>query len=268
MGIQKSRKPLILCADDYGMSPGVGAGIRRLVAAGRLSAVSCMTDMPAWEDEAPALREIAAQVDVGLHFNLTEGAGKPGLGALMLRASTATVSRRWVREQLEEQLELFEQVWGAPPDFVDGHQHVHVFPVIRRIVVDVLVRRYSGRRPWVRRVNPALGGHDARLKALVLRIMAFGFAALARRRGLRLSGDFGGLYSLRREADFPSFMAGWLERLPSGGLIMCHPGQRVGAENPALAETRLRELEWLEGKQFEQLCQENGVRLTPVSSPE
>ncbi|HVT56350.1 MAG TPA: ChbG/HpnK family deacetylase, partial [Xanthobacteraceae bacterium] len=33
---------IVLCADDYALSPGVSAGIRELLAAGRLNATSVM----------------------------------------------------------------------------------------------------------------------------------------------------------------------------------------------------------------------------------
>ena len=64
--------PFILCADDYGFSPGVSSAIRDLIDRGRLSATSCMTMSPFWPDHASWLKPYADQVDVGLHLTLTD----------------------------------------------------------------------------------------------------------------------------------------------------------------------------------------------------
>ena len=69
-------KSITLCADDYALSHGVSAGILEALRAGRLSAVSVLTNGPRW----PALgRDLARgefDADIGLHFNLTLGAAR------------------------------------------------------------------------------------------------------------------------------------------------------------------------------------------------
>ena len=50
--------PLLLCADDYGLAPGVNAAIRDLIAQGRLTATSVMSLCPHWREGAAALREL------------------------------------------------------------------------------------------------------------------------------------------------------------------------------------------------------------------
>src|SRR4051794_20452051 len=71
--------PFVLCADDYGLSPGISSAIRDLIARGRLSAPSCMTMSPFWPDHASWLKPYADQVDVGLHLTLT---APPPLGSM------------------------------------------------------------------------------------------------------------------------------------------------------------------------------------------
>ncbi|MBF0306682.1 MAG: ChbG/HpnK family deacetylase, partial [Alphaproteobacteria bacterium] len=53
-----SGRPFVLCADDYGLSPGVSRGILMLIRMGRVSATGCMVTMPQWPALAPALAEI------------------------------------------------------------------------------------------------------------------------------------------------------------------------------------------------------------------
>jgi len=46
---------IVLCADDYGIAPGVGRAIRDLLDRGRLSATSCMVVSPDFAAEGPLL---------------------------------------------------------------------------------------------------------------------------------------------------------------------------------------------------------------------
>src|ERR671918_3246438 len=64
-----------LCADDYGLSPGVNRAIRDLIERGRLNATSVMVVGPAaGRDEIKALQAAAAsnpRCAIGLHATLT-----------------------------------------------------------------------------------------------------------------------------------------------------------------------------------------------------
>ena len=65
-------KPVVLCADDFGLTEGVSRGILELARMGRLSATSAMTNCPAFPRMAPGLADLDG-VAVGLHLNLTTG---------------------------------------------------------------------------------------------------------------------------------------------------------------------------------------------------
>ena len=138
--------PFILCADDYGLAPGVGAAIRDLIAQGRLSATSCMTAGPYWPEEARLLAPLAGQADIGLHFTLTDQtpAGPmpvlapegrlPPIGRLMKDAYTGRLDPAEIAAEFARQLHNFTAALGRTPDFIDGHQHVHLLPVVRDVV--------------------------------------------------------------------------------------------------------------------------------------
>src|SRR5437868_13560768 len=137
-----------LCADDYGISPGVNAGIRELISRGRINATSVMAAAPHLiNDEATALDTLNSgekRAALGLHVTLTAPFEplSPGFAPSreghflplnnMLRAG---VARRLRPESLvieiATQLRTFIDTFGRPPDFLDGHQHVHLFPQIR-----------------------------------------------------------------------------------------------------------------------------------------
>ncbi|PYL27152.1 MAG: hypothetical protein DMF45_13020 [Verrucomicrobia bacterium] len=63
---------MIVCADDYGCSDDANRAIVELVAARRVSAVSCMAGLPhCAPDNLKPLLEHADHIDVGLHFTVT-----------------------------------------------------------------------------------------------------------------------------------------------------------------------------------------------------
>ncbi len=66
---------IVLCADDYGLSPGVNDAIRDLLARGRINATSAMMVTPAIDRaEAEALTAIKIHqpnIAIGLHVTLT-----------------------------------------------------------------------------------------------------------------------------------------------------------------------------------------------------
>ena len=66
-------KKIILCAHDFGLNPGVSQALLKLVRMRRLSAVSCMVNMPHFSLYAKELIAVSDNVEIGLHFNLTEG---------------------------------------------------------------------------------------------------------------------------------------------------------------------------------------------------
>lgn len=226
-------KRIILCADDFGQTHAIGIGILELVRAGRLSAVSCMSEGSAFAEQGAALAGHRDAIDIGLHFNLTHRlarqhcAARP-LGTVLAAALGARLDTATLTQALHAQLDKFEAVIGAAPDFVDGHQHVHIFPGIRGALLDAIAQRYPNRKPYLRNVDPRLPNllRDSRgaFKTGLLKLLNIGFVRTARRHGLPYTRGFGGIYSLRPDEDYPALMQGWLAMARDGDLLMCHPG--------------------------------------------
>ncbi len=197
----------ILCADDYGMTEGVSRGLLETAAAGRISAASAMSSLPDWRRAARDWAAARPAVDLGLHVTLTAGAplgamprlapgGEfPGLAAL----AAAAISRRLPHEEIEaeivRQIDAFCDALGAPPTHVDGHQHVHVLPGVRRALFAALSRRGLSHLP-VRDSSDAPGRIARRraqsAKALKVNALATGFRRAARRAGHDVNQGFAG----------------------------------------------------------------------------
>lgn len=225
--------PFILCADDYGLAPGVGRAIRGLIASGRLSATSCMTGGRFWPDEAAQLRPLAERADVGLHFTLTDQApagpmprlapdGRlPSIGRLMALAYSARLDQNEIAAEFDRQLNNFVQAFGAAPDFIDGHQHVHLLPTVRRVVAAGLARLPG---VYVRScAEPAAAAWRrgvAAPKALLLSAMAAGAVPA----GIPCNRGFRGAYDLGGGVPFAALMEKFLSPPRRGMLAMVHPG--------------------------------------------
>lgn len=258
-------KRISLCADDFAQSAAISAGILQLVAAGRLQAVSCLTESDEWPEQARRLRALDSGSQAGLHFNLTLGFDPPGqpvtrllLRALLRRVDAATVRRRFVCQWL-----AFEAHYGRPPAFVDGHEHVHAFPVIRRVVIEETRRRNPA--AWLR-VPHAAGLMP---KVLVMRALSAGLPADIGNAGLAGNARFAGFRPFHRDFDFAAYFRRLLATCGDATLVMCHPGQ--AADDPAdpIAHCRQAELDYLLSDQYPADLAAAGVApgaLPPTSS--
>ena len=270
-----AHRQIWLCADDYGIAPGVDRGIRELITRGRLNATSVMVVAPSFNKDAAMALLDARPAAIGLHVTLT-APFKPLMELATLRGGrflTLTnvlgmaMARRLDRTDLEReisaQLQNFRDAFGRPPDFVDGHQHVHIFPQVR----DAFVRAVTEHAPntWVRQCG-RIGSQPRALrdqKGLLLDILSVGFRRKARRAGLRFNPAFAGTYSFTPDANFAALFPAFLEGLPDGGLIMCHPGF-VDAELERLdplTKTREHEYAYLSSEDFLRLLAEKNVAL-------
>ena len=230
-------RTLALCADDFGLSPGICAAIVRLAQGQRLNAISCMTNSAYWEASAPSLSDLPASVDVGLHLNLTEGRPLsrpleaiwprlPQLRRLILQSYLGQLPMPELRVELQAQLEAFRNATGADPAYIDGHQHIHHLPGLRDIVLDMADRMQP--RAAVR--NTAhLPGSTFALKRWLIRNT--GGRQLTReidRRGLSHNAVLLGAYDFR-QTNYRTLMQGWLKLVPeAGALLFCHPGYAAG----------------------------------------
>jgi chitin disaccharide deacetylase len=250
-----------LCADDYGISPSVNAAIRDLVVRGRLNATSAMVVAPSFHrGEALALQALNAKtqrVAIGLHVTLTapfrplsegfrplhDGAFLP-LGTLLLRAGLHLLEPNALVTEITRQVRVFAEHFGRPPDFIDGHQHVQLFPQIRDALLTVARREAPA--AWVRQCGRALPGRHALgdRKGLLLDVLSGGFRRRAAALGVRTNPAFAGTYTFRDQADFAATFPQFLDGLPDGSVVMCHPGF-VDPELQKLDQlTTLREQEY------------------------
>ena len=131
---------LIVNADDWGYDIETTGKILACAMEGAVSSVSAMVFMEDSVRAAAVARERG--IDAGLHINLTAMFSAPGCST-MLMAHQEKVSRylRWHRLAqvvfhpglvnsfkyvVAAQVDEFERLYGAAPDRLDGHHHMHL----------------------------------------------------------------------------------------------------------------------------------------------
>jgi len=269
---------ITLCADDYGISEGVNRGIRDLIERRRLNATSVMVVGPAaTREEAEALSRVAANgtCEIGLHVTLTapfspltmhfrplDGGMFWPVGKLLRMALLRRLDAEFVYAEVMAQIALFRELFGVPPAYLDGHQHIQLFPGNR----DGFIRAARDAAPdaWARqcgRTHAPL--HLGNPKAMLLDALSATFRKRCAENGLRTNPAFAGAYDFRKLPDFGALMRGFLAPLPDGGLVMCHPGfvDDTLRELDPLTDQREREHAYLAGDDFPRLLDELGISL-------
>ena len=260
-------KGVILCADDFAVNKSASIGIAQLATLGRLSATSAMVLSPRWPQDVALLRDLRGRMDVGLHldwtsdFALDAGHGL-SLGAAMRRALLGGFDPVLARRVIERQLDLFEAQWQAPPDFVDGHQHVQQFAGIRQALVQALASRYGGRtpQPYLRISRAPAGRVD--LKSWVIAAMgASALEKIATSQCFKGATALSGIYDFTGDpARYAALMAGWLQAAPARSIIMCHPAL-VAEPGDVIGAARAREFAYLASDDFVATLARAGARL-------
>ncbi len=261
-------KALTLCADDFAQSPAISDGILALLQAGRLSATCAMSQSPHWPALADSLRQAAVRADIGLHINLTHvfpasrDSVKP-LSHWLLMSQLRQLDVAALTDAMLQQIDRFADVYGALPDFLDGHQHVHALPQVRTALFAAIGQRWPKTlRPWLRAPDKLGHAGDSALKGMILKTVCHGFARQATAQGFAVPAWFGGLYSLTAEADFPGLMASWLAACRGHSVMMCHPGLPAEDAADPIGPARAQEYAYLASDRFAEDLARHGVSLS------
>ena len=214
-------RKIVLCADDYGLSPGVSRGIRELLEMERLSATSCMVVFPEFAADGPLLSPFFNKADIGLHVTLT--ADKP-LRSVLIAGWLRRLDPADMRRELARQLDIFTSVIGCPPTYIDGHQHVHLLPGVREAVVEAA----AGIGAYVRLTREPIAAATMKRPAPVDSVyLSWASRALckeAAQRGIRTNRGFRGVRSFREREPFRHLFRAMIADAANGSIVMCHPG--------------------------------------------
>lgn len=270
------KKRIVLCADDYGQAPAISQGIIALLKHERLSATSCMVNSACWLEHSQWLMPYATRIDIGLHFNLTEGKALAkqyiakygenfsGLGDLMQRSCLHKLDRKAIEAEFHAQLDQFIKALGRLPDFIDGHQHVHQFPVVRDALINVYEQRLRGHPIYIRWVNVKLNFRDmtTNIKKIIIKFLGtHQLKNLLDTHKIQYNQTFAGMYTFSQASQYATLFPRFLSEISDKGLIMCHPGLFSTDTADVIAKARYDEYQYFISNQFLLDCQQQGIIL-------
>lgn len=169
---------LIVNADDFGRSHSINEAVVRAHRDGILTTASMMVNECGF-DEAVKLAKENPKLGVGLHLTLLQGRSAlprekiPGLVNARGQFSNSPVGvgmsyffksalRSQLRAEIHAQFEKFHST-GLPLDHVNGHLHLHLHPVIFKILMDdaeqLAIRRLRLTRDCLSRSRRMSRGH-------------------------------------------------------------------------------------------------------------
>ena len=253
---------LIVNADDFGLSPSVNAAVIRAHREGILTSASLMVNEPGF-DEAVRLAKENPRLGVGLHLTLLMGHSAlpsekiPGLVNAQGEFSNRPVGvgmsyffKRSLREQLRAEIHAqFDRfrTTGLVLDHVNGHLHLHLHPVVFKILMedaeDLGIRHLRLTRDCLSRSRRMASGRlFYRVShAAIYEWLSSGAREPLRRRGIKHAQiTFGLLQDSHVDEDYTLKL---LPELPAGDSeLYLHPSlDRFKHEFDALISPRVKE---------------------------
>lgn len=205
---------VLLVADDVGLCEEVNEAALRALRVGTLSGVSLLVDGVAYRDAIQRLG-CAPPCWSGLHISLTrpEDALMTLLASWMSRGVRIGALESDMRRQIETYLES-----GLPLHHVNGHQHLHVLPVIFERLLN-LCAEY--RIPYVRMPDEPIWGRRP-LSAVALRLLSMRARHRLRAAGLHSADHFRGFHA-SGQLDGPTLRRLLRDLPPGTSEVLCHP---------------------------------------------
>jgi hopanoid biosynthesis associated protein HpnK len=249
---------LVINGDDFGLTPGVNAGMLDAHREGVLTSVSLFANAPA-TTQAIAIAHATPTLGVGVHLTLVDGTPTlpaeevPSLvtaegqfrqtwGAFIRACLLGRINLDEVRRELTAQIVRL-QAAGLTLTHLDSHKHVHTWPPIFRIVAELATDfrvpavRVPYESPWLGPVPADLREGAIRRQALenlAMRVWTWRDARILQMHRRLPPAFFGRVHTGRVDQDV---LARIVSQLPEGvSELMMHPGY----QDAALARVRTR----------------------------
>ena len=227
---------LIVNADDYGLTPAVSVGILRAHRDGVVTSTSALTVAPGFATTGKWLAD-EGSLGVGVHLaavgedppllsaaevpTLVDRRGRfaPSWRSFLQRDMTGLIDPADLVREFTAQIDAVASL-GLVISHLDTHQHLHLWPKVRRVVIEVAVAAGipAVRVPQSRRRHPLAGGVQRLARTL---------SAKAQAAGLRVTDDAAGIDEVGgvRAVSFEAALDGFVARRAASAEIGTHPGE-------------------------------------------
>jgi predicted glycoside hydrolase/deacetylase ChbG (UPF0249 family) len=280
-----STKRVVLCADDFGISPSVSKSICNLVEKKRISATSAMVVYNDQNQYHRSLLNFKDHLDIGLHFVLTESrpVSPPenissivgpnnrflSINQFMKCSWLGQINRNHVQEELNMQYEKFVDYFGSAPDYIDGHHHVHQFPTVRDVIIEFVKRKKIEKTIYLRNTAHTLDailkrGSDI-IKAALISAPGLFFKKKLLENGIRTNEAFDGVYNLNCIDLFEKRIIDSFKSIgKKNSIVMVHPGKvdSILRERDSFLVGRENEENFLLQESFFETLKNNNISLS------
>lgn len=186
-------RAILINVDDLGLSDAVNEAVLQLARRGLVRASSYMVGGTISDKERRTLNELG--IDIGLHLDLTgvfPSLLKSSLKSILIGSYLRRLRPAQVSDVINRQFDQFEDTFNRAPVFVDGHQHVHQFPIIRDCLAQTISDRYLPDTAVHARVTTPLI-NDVKSQ-IIYRLGGNAWQKLCERHNIVTNDYFGGIY--------------------------------------------------------------------------
>lgn len=280
-------KNLIINADDLGADEARNRGIFEAIEAGRVTSVSVLVNGDGFEDAMERWERLGiTEISLGIHINLSEGKpvskdlrmltakdgffrGKQATHTLLNQPSRIELERE-IQKEINAQIQVLAK-FKIPITHLDGHQHIHITPVVLPIV---LSEALNNKIRWIRipdEPHPSLRTimtqPDVQEEPFMFSKLGTNARSIVMSSEIDSCDHFRGLY-LKDKLDIV-LLEEVFKNLPIGLTeLMVHPGRVADtvSSGPFSAFSTLKrenELNALLDPVFPSLIEKYGISLTP-----
>ena len=224
----------LIIADDFGFNHDNDKAMLDLCNASQIDGVSLFPKYISDEHVNSLLVLRASKnIKIGLHFNLTMDDNKKNLvnvQKLLIQSFFGFIDKKLIAKEFDEQLNTFKDKFNCYPDFIDGHEHVHAFPIIGKIIYAKLNKLgYGGLVRYVgsRSIDILLRSikYHFFFKFLTLEIISVNQQMELCKNNLMFNKKFDGLLPRNPSTKISNILNEiYSKKNLDSTLIMCHPG--------------------------------------------
>ena len=275
--------PLIINADDFGLTPGVNRSVAELHQGHALSSATLMATAAFFSD-AVAVAQANPTLEVGCHILLVDAIPalppaqipslcpngqslRPDLSRFAIDLHTGRIRASEIEAEATAQIRRL-QAAGLRVSHIDTHKHTHIFPAVLRPVLRAA--RAAGihaiRNPfepaWAGRATPR-APLTRRLQVSLLRRLEPAFRRIVAEEGFHTTdGAIGVLATGTLDSQT---LTSLLDRMPDGTWeLVTHPG--YNDPDLARAGTRLTSARQIELEALMNLAASNEIELTSFAA--
>ena len=234
-------KKISIVADDFGITQKVNDVIIDLIIKKKISDTSCIVLTQNFKKNSKNLNDLPVKFGKGIHLTLTDFKsvtspksisfnGKlPTFNQLLLKIHKGQVFENDIVNEINSQLDIFEEFVGSKPNFIDGHHHVHQLPIISNILLKLIKKRYNEDPPFIRNTYESnikiLKRNICLTKTFLLSYYGYFFKKKLINNNFKTNNGFSGIYDFSEVTKYDYLFNKFIKYVDHNHLLMVHPGE-------------------------------------------